>query len=209
MSKVYVANHPLITHKVTMLRNEATGFKEFKELIEEISAFLCFEATKDLELSKIDVKTPNGVFECETLSKTDFAIVPILRAGLGMVNGMHNVLPTAKVGHLGLYRDPDTLEPVEYYAKLPVDCENRTTFLIDPMLATGGSACMSIDALKKRGVTDIKFLCLISCQQGIDKIQKEHPDVDIYVASLDPELNDHGYILPGLGDAGDRLFGTK
>lgn len=209
MSKVYIANHPLITHKVTMLRNENTGFKEFKELIEEIASFLCFEATKDLELTKVDVPTPNGVYECETLSRTDFAIVPILRAGLGMVNGMHNVLPTAKVGHLGLYRDPDTLEPVEYYAKLPVDCENRMTLLIDPMLATGGSACMSIDALKKRGVTDIKFLCLISCKEGIDKIQKEHPDVDIYTAALDPELNDHGYIIPGLGDAGDRLFGTK
>ncbi len=209
MSKVYIANHPLITHKVTMLRNENTGFKEFKEIIEEIASYLCFEATKDLELTKIDVPTPNGTFECETLSITNFAIVPILRAGLGMVNGMHNVLPTAKVGHLGLYRDPDTLEPVEYYAKLPVDCENRLTFLIDPMLATGGSACMSIDALKKRGVKDIKFLCLISCKEGIEKIQKEHPDVDIYTAALDPELNDHGYILPGLGDAGDRLFGTK
>lgn len=209
MSKVYIANHPLITHKVTMLRNENTGFKEFKELIEEIASFLCFEATKDLELTKVEVPTPNGVYECETLSRTDFAIVPILRAGLGMVNGMHNVLPTAKVGHLGLYRDPDTLEPVEYYAKLPVDCENRMTLLIDPMLATGGSACMSIDALKKRGVTDIKFLCLISCKEGIEKIQKEHPDVDIYTAAMDPELNDHGYIIPGLGDAGDRLFGTK
>ncbi len=209
MSKVFIANHPLITHKVTMLRNENTGFKEFKELIEEIASYLCFEATKDLELSKIDVPTPNGTFECETLSTTDFAIVPILRAGLGMVNGMHNVLPTAKVGHLGLYRDPDTLEPVEYYAKLPVDCENRKTFLIDPMLATGGSACMSIEALKKRGVKDIKFLCLLSCKEGIEKIQKEHPDVDIYTAALDPELNDHGYIIPGLGDAGDRLFGTK
>ncbi len=209
MSKVFIANHPLITHKVTMLRNENTGFKEFKEIIEEIASYLCFEATKDLELTKIDVTTPNGTFECDTLSVTDFAIVPILRAGLGMVNGMHNVLPTAKVGHLGLYRDPDTLEPVEYYAKLPVDCENRLTFLIDPMLATGGSACMSIDALKKRGVKDIKFLCLLSCKEGIDKIQKEHPDVDIYTAALDPELNDHGYIIPGLGDAGDRLFGTK
>ncbi len=209
MSKVYVANHPLITHKVTMLRDENTSFKEFKELVEELATFLCFEATKDLELTKATVHTPNGPFECETLSNTNFAIVPILRAGLGMVNGMHNVLPTAKVGHLGLYRDPDTLEPVEYYAKLPVDCENRLTFLIDPMLATGGSACMSIDALKKRGVTDIKFLCLISCKEGIDKIQKEHPDVDIYTTALDPELNDHGYIIPGLGDAGDRLFGTK
>ncbi len=209
MSNVYVANHPLVTHKVTMLRDENTGFKEFKELIEEIATFLCFEATKDLSLKKINVSTPNGTFECDTLSNTDFAIVPILRAGLGMVNGMHNVLPTAKVGHLGLYRDPETLEPVEYYCKLPVDCENRTTFLIDPMLATGGSAVMSIDALKKRGVKDIKFLCLISCKEGIERIQKEHPDVDIYTASLDPELNDHGYLIPGLGDAGDRLFGTK
>lgn len=209
MSKVYIANHPLITHKVSMLRNENTGFKEFREIIEEIATFLCFEATKDLELTKISIPTPNGTYECETLSITDFAIVPILRAGLGMVNGMHNVLPTAKVGHLGLYRDPDTLEPVEYYAKLPVDCENRLTLLIDPMLATGGSACMSIEALKKRGVKDIKFLCLISCKEGIDKIQREHPDVDIFTASLDPELNNHGYIIPGLGDAGDRLFGTK
>lgn len=210
MSKFVEVDHPLITHKISMLRDVNTGFKEFRELVEEIATLLCYEATRDLELHEYDIETPNGTFGVEKISEdVSFGIVPILRAGIGMVNGMHNLLPTAKVGHIGLYRDPETLEPVEYYVKLPVDCEKRKVFLIDPMLATGGSASMSIDALKSRGVKDIKFLCLISCPEGVERLQKEHPDVDIYTASHDSHLNEHGYIIPGLGDAGDRLFGTK
>ncbi len=210
MSKLHIVDHPLIKHKISMLRNEETGFKEFREIVEEIATLLCYEATRDVELTKKNVKTPNGEFTIDMLDEsTTFGIVPVLRAGIGMVNGMHNLLPTAKVGHIGLYRDPDTLEPHEYYCKLPVDCEKRKVLLIDPMLATGGTAVMSIDALKKRGVTDIKFLCLISCPEGVKKLHEVHPEVEIYTASHDSHLNDHGYIIPGLGDAGDRLFGTK
>ncbi len=210
MSKLHIVDHPLIKHKISMLRNEETGFKEFREIVEEIATLLCYEATRDVELTKKNVKTPNGEFTVDMLDEsTTFGIVPVLRAGIGMVNGMHNLLPTAKVGHIGLYRDPDTLEPHEYYCKLPVDCEKRKVLLIDPMLATGGTAVMSIDALKKRGVTDIKFLCLISCPEGVKKLHEVHPEVEIYTASHDSHLNDHGYIIPGLGDAGDRLFGTK
>lgn len=208
MSQLHVIEHPLIKHKISMLRNVDTNFKEFREIVEEIATLLCYEATRDLELKTQTIKTPNGEFECP-MNDTQFAIVPILRAGIGMVNGMHNLLPTARVGHIGLYRDPDTLEPFEYYCKLPIDCQDSATFLIDPMLATGGTASMSIDALKKRGVKDIKFLCLISCPEGVARLQKDHPDVDIYSASHDEKLNEHGYIIPGLGDAGDRLFGTK
>ncbi len=210
MSKLHILEHPLIKHKISMLRNEETGFKEFREIVEEIATLLCYEATRDVELTKKNVVTPNGEFTVDMLDEnTTFGIVPVLRAGIGMVNGMHNLLPTAKVGHIGLYRDPDTLEPHEYYCKLPVDCEKRKVLLIDPMLATGGTAVMSIDALKKRGVTDIKFLCLISCPEGVKKLNEAHPDVEIYTASHDSHLNEHGYIIPGLGDAGDRLFGTK
>ncbi|MFV0440736.1 MAG: uracil phosphoribosyltransferase [Lachnospirales bacterium] len=210
MSTLHIVEHPLIKHKVSMLRNSQTGFKEFREVVEEIATLLCYEATRDLELSKRTIPTPNGEFEVDMLDDdVNFGIVPVLRAGIGMVNGMHTLLPTAKVGHIGLYRDPDTLEPTEYYCKLPVDCENRKVFLIDPMLATGGTAVMSIDALKKRGVKDIKFLCLISCPEGVKRLQEVHPDVEIYTASHDSHLNEHGYIIPGLGDAGDRLFGTK
>ncbi len=210
MSTLHVIEHPLIKHKVAMLRNNETGFKEFREIVEEIATLLCYEATRDIVLTKKEISTPNGDFTVDMLDDDiTFGIVPVLRAGIGMVNGMHNLLPTAKVGHIGLYRDPDTLEPHEYYCKLPVDCEKRKVFLIDPMLATGGTAVMSIDALKKRGVTDIKFLCLISCPEGVKRLQEAHPDVEIYTASHDSHLNDHGYIIPGLGDAGDRLFGTK
>ncbi len=210
MSKLHIVEHPLIKHKISMLRNEETGFKEFREIVEEIATLLCYEATRDIELTKKSVVTPNGEFTVDMLDdNTTFGIVPVLRAGIGMVNGMHNLLPTAKVGHIGLYRDPDTLEPHEYYCKLPVDCEKRKVLLIDPMLATGGTAVMSIDALKKRGVTDIKFLCLISCPEGVKKLHEAHPEVEIYTASHDSHLNEHGYIIPGLGDAGDRLFGTK
>ncbi len=209
MAKLHIIEHPLIKHKVSKLRDNNTGFKEFREIVEEIATLLCYEATRDIELDKRIVSTPNGEFELDMIDDTNFSIVPILRAGIGMVNGMHNLLPTAKVGHIGLFRDPETLEPTEYYCKLPINCENSKVLLIDPMLATGGTASMSIESLKKRGVTDIKFLCLISCPEGVERLKNDHPDVDIYTASHDEYLNDHGYIIPGLGDAGDRLFGTK
>ncbi len=209
MSKLHVVEHPLIQHKIAMLRNTETGNKEFRELVEEIATFLCYEATRNVPLRKVPVDTPLGTFDCNMIDNTTFGIVPILRAGLGMVTGMHNLIPTAKVGHIGLYRDPDTLQPVEYYCKLPVDCEEREIFLIDPMLATGGTAISAIQFLKDKNVTKIKMLCLISCPEGVDAVQKAHPDVDIYTASHDESLNDHSYIIPGLGDAGDRLFGTK
>lgn len=209
MSKLLLVNHPLVSHKVSMLRDLSTGNKEFRELVEEIAIFLCYEATRDLETKDVQVKTPNGEFGVPMLENTNFTIVPILRAGVGMVNGMHNLIPTAKVGHIGLYRDPETLQPVEYYCKLPPECIDGHVFLIDPMLATGGTASAAIGFLKDRGVTKIKFLCLISCPEGVEFLQKKHPDVDIYTAAHDSHLNDHGYIIPGLGDAGDRLFGTR
>ncbi len=206
--KIHVINHPLIENKVTMLRNKDTGSKEFREVVEEIATLICYEATRNVPLVEITVETPI----CETKSRvieTKFAVIPILRAGIGMVNGMINLIPTAKVGHIGMYRDPVTLEPVEYYCKLPIDCEERETLLIDPMLATGGTAAMAIDYLKRKGVKKIKLLCLIAAPEGVKKLNDLHPDVDIFTASLDSHLNDHGYIVPGLGDAGDRLFGTK
>lgn len=210
MGKLNIVDHPLIQHKVSMLRNVNTGNKEFRELVEEIATLLCYEATRDVPLTDKIITTPLGDFSCKTLAdETGFGIVPILRAGIGMVNGMHNLMPTAKVGHIGLYRDPETLLPVEYYCKLPVDCEERLIFLIDPMLATGGTAAAAIDFMKERGVKNIKFLCLISCPEGVKHLNEAHPDVDIYTAAHDKYLNDHGYIIPGLGDAGDRLFGTK
>lgn len=209
MSKLHLVNHPLLSHKISMLRDVNTGNKEFRELVEEIAIFLCYEATRDLNTNDTLVKTPNGEFEVPMLENTNFTIVPILRAGVGMVNGMHNLIPTAKVGHIGLYRDPETLQPVEYYCKLPPECTDGHVFLIDPMLATGGTASAAIDFLKERNVTQIKFLCLISCPEGVKFLQEKHPDVDIYTAAHDSHLNDHGYIIPGLGDAGDRLFGTR
>lgn len=208
MGKLVIVDHPVIQNKVSMLRNIETGSKEFRELVEEIATLLCYEATRDVPLIDIEIETPI----CKTTAKvtdTKFGVVPILRAGIGMVNGMLNFLPTAKVGHIGMYRDPDTLQPVEYYCKLPVDSDEREIFLVDPMLATGGTASAGIGFLKEKGVRKIKFICLLACPEGIAKIQKDHPDVDIYAAACDPKLNDHGYIVPGLGDAGDRLFGTK
>ena len=208
MGKLTIIDHPLVQHKVTLLRSVDTGNKEFRELVEEIAALICFEATRDLPAVETTVETPICAAK-GTLIEKKLGLVPILRAGIGMVSGMLSLLPTAKVGHLGMYRDPDTLQPVTYYGKLPIDAKERELFVIDPMLATGGTAAAAIRYLKSQGATDIKFLCIIAAPEGVTKIQTEHPDVDIYAAAYDSHLNSHGYIVPGLGDAGDRLFGTK
>lgn len=209
MSEVHVMDHPLIQHKISYIRNEEVGTKEFREVVSEIAALMCYEATRNLKLRDVKIKTPI----CETIGKEltgkKLAVVPILRAGLGMVDGMLSLIPTAKVGHIGLYRDPETYEPVEYYCKLPSDCEEREVFVVDPMLATGGSSAAAIQLLKNRGVKNIRFLCIIAAPEGVKRMQEEHPDVDIYIGALDERLNDHKYIIPGLGDAGDRIFGTK
>lgn len=209
MSKVYVFDHPLIQHKLTYIRDKNTGTKEFRELVDEVATLMAFEITRDMPVEEIEVETPVTVAKTKVLSGKKLAIVPILRAGIGMVDGVLKLIPAAKVGHIGLYRDPETLKPVEYYAKLPADVEERDFIIVDPMLATGGSAVEAINSLKKRGAKNIKFMCLIAAPEGVKVIQDEHPDVDIYIAALDEKLNDHGYIVPGLGDAGDRLFGTK
>lgn len=209
MSKVYVFDHPLIQHKLTYIRDKNTGTKEFRELVDEVATLMAFEITRDMPLEEIEIETPVTKAKTKVLSGKKLAIVPILRAGIGMVDGILKLIPAAKVGHIGLYRDPATLKPVEYYAKLPADVEERDFIIVDPMLATGGSAIEAINSLKKRGAKNIKFMCLIAAPEGVKVIQEEHPDVDIYIASLDEKLNDHGYIVPGLGDAGDRLFGTK
>lgn len=208
MSELYIIKHPLVQSKVAMLRDKNTGNKEFRELVSEIASLICYEATKDLETSEIDVET----ILCNTkgkILKRKIGIVPILRAGLGMVDGILNLIPNANVGHIGLYRDPETLMPVEYYCKLPVDPENTDILLLDPMLATGGTAISAMQFIKERGFKNIKFLCLIASPEGVKKVTEAHPDIDIYTASLDEKLNEHGYIIPGLGDAGDRIFGTK
>ncbi|MTI66370.1 MAG: uracil phosphoribosyltransferase [Firmicutes bacterium] len=209
MSKVYEMNHPLIKHKLTFIRKKDTGAKEFRELVKEVSMLMAYEVTRNLSLENIEIETPITKTKSEVISGKKLGIVPILRAGLGMVEGMLNLLPAAKVGHVGLYRDPETLKPVEYYCKLPKDVEERELIVLDPMLATGGSGAAGIQFVKDRGATNIKFMCLIASPEGIEFIQKEHPDVDIYVGAIDEKLNDHAYIVPGLGDAGDRLFGTK
>lgn len=209
MSKVYVFDHPLIQHKLTYIRDKKTGTKEFRELVDEVATLMAFEITRDLPLEEIEIETPVTTAKTKVLSGKKIAIVPILRAGIGMVDGVLKLIPAAKVGHIGLYRDPETLMPVEYYAKLPADVEERDFIIVDPMLATGGSAVEAINSLKKRGAKSIKFMCLIAAPEGVKAIQEAHNDVDIYIASLDEKLNDHGYIVPGLGDAGDRLFGTK
>ena len=209
MSNVHVMNHPLIQHKLTLIRDKNTGVKEFRELVEEVSLLMAYEVTRDLPLEKIEVETPIGRAKCQTIAGKKLGVIPILRAGLGMVDGMTTLIPTAKVGHIGLYRDPETLEPVEYYCKLPTDVEERDLIVVDPMLATGGSASAAIGFLKKKGAKSIKLVCLIAAPEGIARLQREHGDVDIYAAAVDEKLNDHGYIIPGLGDAGDRLFGTK
>ena len=209
MSKVLVMYHPLIQHKVSLMRDKETGTKEFRELLNEISMLMAYEVTRDLPLREVEIETPICRAQTKVIAGKKLAIVPILRAGLGMVDGIMSLVPSAKVGHIGLYRDPNTLEPVEYYCKLPEDCEEREILLVDPMLATGGSASAAIRFLKRRGCKHIKLVCLIAAPEGTSRIQADHPDVNIYVAAMDEKLNDHGYIVPGLGDAGDRLFGTK
>lgn len=209
MGKTVIMEHPLIKHKIGLIRDENTGTKEFREIISEIAMLECYESTRDLQLEEIEVTTPITHTTVQRLAGKKLAIVPILRAGLGMVAGMQTLIPSAKVGHIGMYRDPETLEPVEYYCKLPGDVEERDVFVVDPMLATGGSACDAIKQLKAHGCQNIRFLCIIAAPEGLKRLQEEHPDVDIVVGSLDEHLNDIGYIVPGLGDAGDRIFGTK
>ena len=209
MQKIVVMDHPLIQHKVGLIRKKETGSKEFRELIGEIAMYMCYEATRDLKLTDIEIETPICRTTVKELSGKKLAVVPILRAGLGMVEGMLAMIPAAKVGHIGLYRDPETLKPVEYYCKLPADSNEREVFVVDPMLATGGSAVAAIQMLKDKGVKNIRFLCIIAASEGVEAMKKAHPDVDIYIGALDQHLNEHGYIVPGLGDAGDRIFGTK
>lgn len=209
MSKVYVFDHPLIQHKLTYIRDKNTGTKEFRELVDEVATLMAFEITRDLPLEEIEIDTPITRAKTKVLAGKKIALVPILRAGIGMVDGVLKLIPAAKVGHIGLYRDPETLKPVEYYVKLPQDVKEREFIVVDPMLATGGSAVEAINALKKRGAVNIKFMCLIAAPEGVQVLQEAHPDVDIFIAALDEKLNEHGYIVPGLGDAGDRLFGTK
>ncbi len=209
MGKVHVFDHPLIQHKLSIMRNKDTGCKEFRELLDEISMLMVYEVTRDLSTQTIEVETPICRTKTRVLAGKPIGIIPILRAGLGMVDGILQLIPNAKVGHIGLYRDPATLEPVEYYCKLPEDAVHRELIVLDPMLATGGSACAAIGFIKKRGCNNIRLVNLIAAPEGIARVQAEHPDVDIYVAAKDEKLNEHGYIVPGLGDAGDRLFGTK
>lgn len=209
MGNVYVFDHPLIQHKLAILRDKNTSTKDFRELVKEISMLMTFEATRNLPLTDVEIETPLCKATMRMLKGEDIAIVPILRAGLGMVDGMQALVPNAKVGHIGLYRDPETHTPVEYYCKLPADIGQRQVFVVDPMLATGGSAAAAIDFIKEKGGKKIIFLCLIAAPEGIEVLQKAHPDVDIFIAAKDSHLNDHAYIVPGLGDAGDRLYGTK
>ncbi|MEG0268919.1 MAG: uracil phosphoribosyltransferase [Clostridia bacterium] len=209
MGKVYIFDHPLIQHKLGLMRDKNTGAKEFRELLEEISMLMVYEVTRDLQTEEVDVETPICTTKARALSGKKVGIIPILRAGLGMVDGVTKLMPAARIGHIGLYRDPDTLQPVEYYCKLPADSENRQLLLLDPMLATGGSASAAISFIKQRNCHNIRLVNLIAAPEGIARVQKEHPDVNIYVAACDERLNENGYIVPGLGDAGDRLFGTK
>ena len=209
MSKLHVINHPLITHKITMMRDKNTTTKDFRELANEISLLMAYEVTRDLPLEDVEIETPICKAKCQVISGRSIGGVPVLRAGLGLVDGILTLVPNAKVGHIGLYRDPETHKPVEYYCKLPVDAQERTIIVVDPMLATGGSAVAAIQFIKDRGCKDIKLMNLIAAPEGVEAVQKAHPDVEIYVAALDEKLNEHAYIIPGLGDAGDRLFGTK
>ena len=209
MARTVIMDHPLIQHKIGYIRRTDTGTKSFRETISEIATLICYEATRDLQLSDVKIQTPICETTVKELKGKKMAIVPILRAGLGMVDGMLTLIPAAKIGHIGLYRDPETYEPVEYYCKLPADCDEREVFVVDPMLATGGSSVAAIQMLKEKGVKHIRFMCIIAAPEGVERMQKEHPDVDIYIGALDEKLNEHKYIIPGLGDAGDRIFGTK
>lgn len=209
MGKITIMEHPLIQHKIGWLRKTDTGSRDFREMVGEIAMLLCYEATRNLELEDVEIETPICTTTVKALKGKKLAVVPILRAGLGMVDGMLAMIPAAKVGHIGLYRDPETLDPVEYYCKLPEDCSEREVFVVDPMLATGGSAVAAIKMLKDKGVRNIHFLCIIAAPEGVEAMKEAHPDVDVYIGALDEGLNDHGYIVPGLGDAGDRIFGTK
>jgi len=209
LGQVHVLDHPLIQHKLTLIRDKNTGTKEFRALVQEVAMLMVYEITRDLPLQEVTVETPVGVASAKVIAGKTLAIVPVLRAGLGMVEGILNLIPGAKVGHIGLYRDPETLMPVEYYCKLPAHLEERDVYVVDPMLATGGSAVAALRAVKERGAQRPKLMCLVGVPEGIRAVQEHHPDVDIYLAAVDDHLNDHGYIVPGLGDAGDRLFGTK
>ena len=209
MANVFIMDHPLIQHKIGLIRRKETGTKDFRQTIGEIAMLICYEATRELKLVDVAIETPICQTTAKELSGKKMAIVPILRAGLGMVDGMLTLIPAAKVGHIGLYRDPETLKPVEYYFKLPADCADREVFVVDPMLATGGSSAAAIRMLKEKGCKNIHFMCIIAAPEGVAAMKEAHPDVDLYVGALDERLNDHGYIVPGLGDAGDRIFGTK
>ncbi|BFH10779.1 uracil phosphoribosyltransferase [Paenibacillus melissococcoides] len=209
MGKLIICDHPLIQHKLTLIRDKRTNTKDFRELVDEVATLMAYEITRELPLQTSTVETPVAETECKVISGRMLGLIPILRAGLGMVEGVVKLIPGAKIGHVGLFRDPETLKPVEYYTKLPTDVHERALIVIDPMLATGGSAIAAIDVLKKRECTQIKLMCLIAAPEGVKAVQDAHPDVDIYLAALDERLDDHGYIVPGLGDAGDRLFGTK
>lgn len=208
MSTLHIVDHPLIVHKLSIMRNKKTGSKDFRELLDEIALLMGYELTRDLPLEEIQIETPIMPMKAKVVKGKKLAIVPILRAGLGMVNGLQTLVPVAKVGHIGLYRDPETHKPVEYYSKLPTDVADRLVILVDPMLATGGSAVDALSMLKAKGCKQIRFMCLVAAPEGVAKVQEAHPDVDIYAAALDECLNDHAYIIPGLGDAGDRIFGT-
>lgn len=209
MSNVQVMDHPLIQHKISYIRREDVGSRDFRAVVGEIAALMCYEATRDLKLKDVKITTPICEMTGKELSGKKMAVVPILRAGIGMVDGILNMIPAAKVGHIGLYRDPQTFEPVEYYCKLPADCDEREVFVVDPMLATGGSSVAAIRMLKNKGVKNIRFMCIIAAPEGVERMTREHPDVDLYIGALDDHLNEQKYIVPGLGDAGDRIFGTK
>ena len=209
MEKVHILDHPLLQHKLSILRDENTGVKDFRQVVSEIATLMCYEATRDLPMEEVEIKTPITTAKFKTIAGKKLAIVPVLRAGLGMVDGILTLIPSAKVGHIGLYRDPDTLEPVEYYCKMPTDIAEREVIILDPMLATGGSASAAVQFIKNYEVKHIKLMNIIAAPEGIERVHHDHPDVDIYCAALDEKLNEHGYIVPGLGDAGDRIFGTK
>ena len=209
MEKVHVLDHPLLQHKLSILRDERTGVKDFRQIVSEIATLMCYEATRDLPMEEVEIQTPVAKAKVNVIAGKKLAIVPILRAGLGMVDGILTLIPSAKVGHIGLYRDPETLDPVEYYCKMPTDISERDIIVLDPMLATGGSASAAIQFMKGYGCKNIKLMNILAAPEGIERVHKDHPDVDIFVAAVDEKLNDHGYIVPGLGDAGDRIFGTK